>query len=507
MTSENMYGNHTFGGEMFKFGTSELQSKFDALDHSQGIIEFELDGTILTANRNFLALMGYEESEVRGKHHSIFVDPVEAEQPAYKNFWAALASGEHQTQEFRRFAKGGREVWIQASYNPLRDRSGKPYKVVKFASDITEQKSRNANFEGQIEAISKSQAVIEFELDGTIITANANFLGAMGYALEEVRGRHHSIFVEASVKDSADYQAFWARLASGEFQTGEFKRIGKDGSEVWIQASYNPILDAAGKPFKVIKFATDITDAVLDRERRRSAQLGIDRDLDSIKSAVSTANNRAEDAARASQETSETVQTVAASAEELAASVSTVREQVGNAFQISRDAVTEAERTNDIVSGLSESAQKIGEVIDLINSIAEQTNLLALNATIEAARAGDAGKGFAVVANEVKSLADQTAKATEEIRGQIGDVQNATTEAVSVIGGIGRIIGQLNEISSDISSAVDEQTSVTRDVSASLQVTSSAVGSISENMADIASVTREIDGSVGKLKQDSRSLI
>nr|WP_274141539.1 PAS domain S-box protein [Enterovibrio sp. ZSDZ35] len=233
--------------------------QIDAINRSQAVIEFDLRGNILDANDNFLAVMGYELSEVKGKHHAMFVEPEFAQSKEYKQFWESLGRGEFQIAQYKRLGKGGKEVWIRASYNPILDEAGKPFKVVKFATDVTEQRIRNADFAGQIEAISKSQAVIEFDLDGTIRHANGNFLKAIGYRLEEIKGKHHSMFVTPEIRNSKNYKTFWQRLGKGEFQSGEFERVGKGGRQIWIQASYNPILDASGKPFKVVKFASDIT--------------------------------------------------------------------------------------------------------------------------------------------------------------------------------------------------------------------------------------------------------
>ena len=247
---------------MFNFTsntTKEMVSKLAALDKSQAVIEFTLDGAIVTANENFLKAMGYTLAEIQGKHHSMFVDPVFAISPEYKNFWAALKRGEYQAAQYKRVAKGGREIWIEASYNPLMGSDGKPYRVVKFATDITAQKMRDTDYLGQINAISKSQAVIEFNMDGTIITANENFLKAMGYTLAEVQGKHHSMFVDAAFRSSDDYRQFWASLNRGEYQAAQYKRIGRGDRVVWIEASYNPILNLNGKPYKVVKYATDIT--------------------------------------------------------------------------------------------------------------------------------------------------------------------------------------------------------------------------------------------------------
>ena len=246
---------------MFQFlkNSSSDKALADALGRSQAVIEFGMDGTILTANDNFLKALGYSLGEIQGKHHSMFVDPSERDSAAYRDFWAALKRGEYQAAEYKRIGKGGKEVWIQATYNPVLDASGKPVKVVKFATDITARKIKSMEDAGQIAAIGRAQAVIAFEMDGTIVTANENFLRAMGYTLAEIQGKHHSMFVEQAERDSAAYREFWARLNRGENQSAEYKRIGKGGKEVWILASYNPVLDEKGKPFRVVKFATDVT--------------------------------------------------------------------------------------------------------------------------------------------------------------------------------------------------------------------------------------------------------
>ncbi len=237
----------------------ELRGQLAAIRKAQAVIEFNLDGTVITANDNFLKVLGYQLEEIKGRHHSLFVDAAFAASPAYKEFWAKLNAGEYQAAEYKRIGKNGKEVWIEASYNPIFDDDGKPFKVVKFATDVTATKLHNADYQGQLAAISKAQAVIEFNLDGTVITANDNFLNLLGYRLPEVQGRHHSMFVDPTFAASPEYKQFWAKLNAGEYQAAEYKRIGKGGKEVWIQASYNPIFDLNNRPFKVVKYATDVT--------------------------------------------------------------------------------------------------------------------------------------------------------------------------------------------------------------------------------------------------------
>jgi methyl-accepting chemotaxis protein len=259
-----------------KINAAENAGQLSAINKAQAVIEFNMDGTIITANDNFLATLGYSLAEIKGNHHKMFVEPGYQASVEYAQFWEKLNRGEYESAEYKRIGKGGKEVWIQASYNPILDLNGKPFKVVKFATDVTQQKMDSAENAGQLSAISKAQAVIEFNMDGTIITANDNFLMTLGYTLAEVKGQHHSIFVEPAFKASTEYQQFWDKLNRGEYETAEYKRIGKGGKEVWIQASYNPILDLNGKPFKVVKFATDITQRKSENIHNNRVRMALD---------------------------------------------------------------------------------------------------------------------------------------------------------------------------------------------------------------------------------------
>jgi methyl-accepting chemotaxis protein len=242
---------------------ADLRGQVAAIGKSQAVIEFDLSGNILTANDNFLNAVGYRLDEVQGKHHSVFVESGYAHSSEYKQFWARLGRGEFDAGQYKRIKKGGQEIWIQASYNPIFDQNHRPYKVVKYASDITADIVRNADYSGQLVAIGKSQAVIEFALDGTILTANQNFLSALGYSLDEIKGKHHRLFVDPNYQSTNEYRQFWEKLSRGEFDAGQYKRITKSGKEIWIQASYNAIMDANNRPYKVVKFATDITAEVM----------------------------------------------------------------------------------------------------------------------------------------------------------------------------------------------------------------------------------------------------
>ena len=500
-----------------KASMQEMKGLLAAIDKSMATIEFGLDGTILTANQNFLNLLGYTLSEVQGQHHRIFVDPVYRDSPAYKQFWDKLGRGEFDASQYKRIGKGGKEVWIQASYNPVFDETGKAYKVVKFATDITEQKKQTANYEGQLAAIRKSMAVIEFDLNGTILTANDNFLNTLGYTLGEVAGQHHRIFVEASYRESSEYRMFWDKLGRGEYDAAQYKRIGKGGKEVWIQASYNPIMDANGKPYKVVKFATDITEQVKasqalskaveeTQEVVGAAQQGdltlripmtgktgaleelcsgvnglvqsmVDV-LSTIKESSDTITTAAKEIAAGNADLSQRTEEQASSLEETASSMeeltSTVRQNAENARQanqLAKSASDIAEKGGSVVresvstmSMISESSKKIADIISVIDGIAFQTNILALNAAVEAARAGEQGRGFAVVAGEVRNLAQRSANAAKEIKVLITDsvskVESGTAQVTQAGRTMDEVVGSIKrvtDIMSEITAASQEQ--------------------------------------------------
>lgn len=485
---------------------SGAQGRLQAVCHSHAVIEFALDGTILDANPAFLEAMDYRLEEIRGRHHAIFLDPGAAEREEYRQFWKALAAGQHQTSEFRRLAKGGREVWIQASYCPVLGRGGAPERVVKFATDITARKLLAADHAGQIAAINRSQAVIEFRPDGVVLTANDLFLGAMGYRLEEVQGQHHRIFVDPAEAARPDYAAFWEALRRGEFQAGEYRRLGKGGREVWIEATYNPILDPAGRPWKIVKYATDVTAKARDRLRRAEIGQTVDTALTQFSAAVARTNAQASGAAAASREVSTNVQAVAAGAEELAVSVAEITRQVVETSRATTAAKEEVQRANGMVQDLVGAAGRIGDIIKLITDIAGQTNLLALNATIEASRAGDAGRGFAVVAGEVKGLAGQTAKATDEIARQIGGVRSAVVNVVSAIGSISDAIASLDGIAAAIASAVEEQSVVTQDVSANMQAVAATVDGVRAGLEEVADAVADAEAQTKRIGEASKAL-
>ena len=465
----------------------DAEGKLRALDKSQAVIEFNVDGTILTANENFLTTVGYSLEEIRGKHHSMFVVAHDRASKEYAQFWQDLARGKFQTAEYKRIAKGGREIWLQAIYSPILDHDDQPVKVVKFATDITAQKNKNADHEGKIAALDKAQAVIEFDLDGTIITANQNFLTAVNYRLDEVRGKHHSLFVEGKIKSSNDYAKFWADLGKGIFQSGEYLRLGKNANKVWLQATYNPIMGPDGKPFKVVKFATDITEMVnARRENERVGKL-VDQNLEKIRFSISDAHGKAGSAASAATQTDATVQTVASAAEELSASFHEIAESVSLARTAVENTFHETESAGSSTAELSAAAEAMNKIVVLIEDIASQINLLALNATIESARAGEAGRGFAVVASEVKNLANQVGTATNQISGEIERMQEVSGDVVERLGKINTSVRDLQGSVTGIAGAIEEQSVVTREISSSMQIASGAIADINTNLRDLSS--------------------
>jgi methyl-accepting chemotaxis protein len=415
----------------------EDAGKISAIGRAQAVIEFNLDGTIITANENFLSTVGYKLEEIQGKHHQMFVSPAERDSAAYREFWAKLGRGQYEAAEYKRFGKGGKEVWILASYNPILDDAGKPFKVVKFASDITADKLKASNYAGQIEAIGKSQAVIEFSMDGNVLTANANFLGALGYSLADIQGKHHSLFMPADQRGSEEYRAFWANLNRGEFQSGEYERVGKGGKQIWIQASYNPIRDLNGNPFKVVKYASDTTAQVMARMR--------------------------------SEKVRGMMESVAAGAEELNASVREISAAMSKSRDTAMTAVDRVEAADQQAKRLSDAAEAMSSIVQLIGAITGQINLLALNATIESARAGEAGRGFAVVASEVKNLANQAKQATDKIEQEIGNLNNISADVVGALGSIKKAIQEVSEYVTSTAAAVEEQSTVTSEMSNGMQ--------------------------------------
>jgi len=471
----------------------------DALSRSQAIIEFDLTGKILKANDNFCKAIGYQEAEIVGRSHSMFLSPDDAASAEYKTFWAKLSRGEYDQGQYRRRAKNGDDIWIEASYNPV-FRFGKPYKVVKIATDITSIKRKSAEDDGKLAALSRAQAMIEFTPDGKILSANENFLAALGYTAEEIVGKHHSMFCEQAYAQSQDYRSFWDELRTGRFSSGQFMRLGKDGKRVFIQASYNPILDDRGHVFKVVKFAFDVTDrmhaveelgAALERLSQCNIRVTLDkpfvgeferlrRDFNkSIAEFQKTLENvlgQTDDLTRSSQEVSEAsvnlaersreqavaLEETSAALEEITATVRSSTENTKETRKLVQSARTSTaastevvERTVNAMQRIETASREISQIIGVIDEIAFQTNLLALNAGVEAARAGEAGKGFAVVAQEVRELAQRSANAAKEIKALINNSGTEVLEGVRLVGETGEALKQIDALVRHIDGNVD----------------------------------------------------
>lgn len=403
----------------------------ESLKNSVAFIEFTPDGTIVDANDNFLTAVGYSLAEIKGKHHRIFCDHAYTQTNEYLTFWQNLAAGKSLTDRFLRFDKSGTPIWLEASYNAVRDEGGAIRSVVKIASDITEFVEKSNIQEGILAALDRSSAIISFELNGTIIEANDNFLGATGYSLSDIQGQHHRMFCPDEITNSRDYKEFWDKLNRGEFVQGLFERRDSHGNVLWLEASYNPIRDANDKLIRIIKFATDVTERVTN-----------------IKNASSAVHSTVDATEQVSAEG---------------------REVLDQSVGIMDDVTKNVEVVASDINAINEQSDKISNIVSTISSIADQTNLLALNAAIEAARAGEQGRGFAVVADEVRQLAARTSASTAEISEvvknnaalsavlsrNIVETQEKAQEGKGFVSEVNTIFGKINQGMSGVIAAVD----------------------------------------------------
>lgn len=431
---------------------ADFEGKVRAIDRAQGVIEFDMEGVIITANKNFLNLMGYQPDDVIGKHHRMFVTPEVADSSAYAEFWAKLGRGEYDRGEYVRQAKNGREVFISATYNPIFDIDGNPIKVVKFATDVTERRKRNAEFESKFDAIDRSQSVVEFDLEGNILRANENFLRVCGYSMREIQGQHHSMFCSPDYIRSNHYREFWIALAKGEARSGRFHRIGKFGRDVWIQATYSRLIDAHGATIGVIKYAHDITEQVMLEEAIKDKTRAMTQSVARLAGSIEAINSSTTSALTQSKNTKQ--------------SASAGNDALDNAIQS--------------IELIAKSSNEIGDMVRVIGDIANQTNLLAFNAAIEAARAGEYGVGFSVVAEEVRKLAERSSNAALEITKLISEstsrVALGTERSQSARQAFGSIVNAVDDTARSISNISDlakDQDNVSREVVALIEALSS----------------------------------
>ena len=542
-----------------KIKNSDYEGQISAIGKSQGVEEISLDGKLVKVNDVYLNMLGYTEKELVGQPASTVLDPIFAKSAEFNTLWSKLINGGNDSGQYKRITKSGKEVWIQASYNPIFDLNGKPYKIVNYTMDITAQKLQAADNAGQLAAIDKIQGVIEFDLTGKILVVNENFTNVTGYSEKEIVGNHHSMFVEPAYKSSLEYKAFWDNLARGEAQLGQYKRMGKGGKEIWLQASYNPIMDINGKPFKVVKYATDITEqhqnaaalataveetqgiienakdgdlsnrVSLDGKTGAIASLcdGVNALMDQmtevivqVRESSETINTAAGEIASGNNDLSSRTEQQASSLEETAASMeqlaSTVKNNAENAKQANQLAIAASgiavkggKVVSEVVttmSAINSSAKKIEDIISVIDGIAFQTNILALNAAVEAARAGEQGRGFAVVAGEVRNLAQRSASAAKEIKELITDSVSKTAEGTKQVETAGHTMQEIVSSVQRVTDIMGEITAASVEQSAGIDQVNTAVTSMDEVTQQNAALVEEAAAAAESLVEQAVSL-
>jgi len=666
-------------------GVNELAVKLSAIDKVQPVIEFNLDGTVITANENFLKVTGYTLDEIKRQHHRMFCESDYAGSPEYQAFWAKMNRGESDSGLYKRLGKGGKQLWLQEAYMPMLGADGKPTKVLAMASDltalqselentreelkvrldimnmtsivseadlkgdivtvndkflqvskypknelighghnttrhpdmpkevfkqmwatigrgqifrgvvknrakdgtpyyvdaviapfmnkktgkprkylgvrydITEQEIQRQNMKGIVDAIDKSYASVEFKLDGTIVTANDNFLKTLGYTLDEIKSQHHRMFCDPTYASTGEYAAFWQKLNRGEFDAGVYRRMGKGGKEVWIQASYNPIKDEMGRPFKVVKFATDITaqkkaqaeleacmaeaqrslgalsqgDLTLEMHGTYQGELekiktsinmaltNLTHTISTVRRAVESVTSGSEEITRGSENLSQRTSEQASALEETSASMeemtSTVKQNADNAKQANQLAIAAretAERGGAVtkravvaMGEINKSSKKIADIITVIDEIAFQTNLLALNAAVEAARAGEHGRGFAVVAAEVRNLAQRSATAAKEIKGLINESIQRVTEGSELVNQSGVTLDEIMTSVKRVTDIIAEISAASQEQASGIDQVNKAIMSMDDTTQQNAALVEETTSAAQSMKEQARELM
>ena len=538
----------------------------DALRRQFMYIELAPDGTILTANDLFCALVERDLASIKGQHHSALVPPALAQSPEYKDFLARIARGECFAQESKRVDKSGREKWLQAYYNPVVGPRGRLRKVVGVAIDITAAKALAMESAGKLAALSRAQFVVEYSPDGKIVDVNDNFVKSTGYSREKALTMHHRNFVDSKYAESQDYREFWSRLQRGEHIAQQGKRTGADGKDLWIEASYNPILDSDGRVIKVVNYYSDVTDRVgaveqiamglsrlaegdlthriettfipaLDQirvdfnaslEALERSMVTINAKAEAIRSGTGEISAAADNLSQRTEQQASSLEETAAALEEVTATVKKTAEGAKHARDVVSVAKVDADKSGEVVreamaamTGIDKSAKQISQIIGVIDEIAFQTNLLALNAGVEAARAGDAGRGFAVVASEVRALAQRSAQAAKEIKALISASTAQVDQGVLLVTqtgeSLGRIVAkvvEINGIVTDIAASAQEQATGLQQINVAVnqmdQVTQKNAAMVEETTAAshaLAGETEALNGlieryQVGGLAED-----